>query len=55
MDKFKEKTFKDYDAYDIRCKFVTRHQSSRKNDINMAKRKARRKLKQELGKEINNE
>lgn len=51
MDNFKEKTFIDYDAWDIRCPFVCRKRKTRKRLIKIFKRKARRNLKQELSKE----
>ena len=54
MDKFKEKTFTDYDAWDIRCPFVCRKTKTRQKLINIFKRKARRILKQELNKEGKN-
>lgn len=51
MDKFKEKTIKNYTIWDINCPFVCRMRKTRKKLITSFKRIARRKLKQELRKE----
>lgn len=55
MDKFKEKTFNDYDSWDIRCPYVARKRKVRRKLIDLFKRKARRKLKRELNKEVRDE
>ena len=48
MDKFKEKTIKEYISWDINCPFVCRKRSTKKKLITIFKRRARRILKQEL-------
>lgn len=53
MDKFKEKTIKDYTAWDIDCKYNTKTYDRRHQRIkNIFKRKARRNLKRELNREV---
>lgn len=51
MDKFKEKTIIDYTSWDINCPYIARKRKTRQKLINLFKRKARRKLKQELNQE----
>lgn len=55
MDKFKEKTFNDYDTWDMNWKCIKKNAKQKKKLLNLFRRKARRRLKQELNKEINNE
>lgn len=52
MDKFKENTIKNYTAWDINCPFICRMRKTRNKLITNFKRIARRKLKEELRKEI---
>lgn len=52
MDKFKEKTFNDYDTWDMNWKCIKKNAKQRKKLSDLFKRKARRKLKQELDKEV---
>lgn len=51
MDKFKEKTMKDYTAWDLNCPYVCRRYKEGRKLIKMFKRKARRILKREIDKE----
>lgn len=55
MDKFKGKTFYDYDTWDMNWKCIKKNAKQRKKLSDLFKRKARRRLKRELEKEINNE
>lgn len=49
MDKFKEKTMKDYTAWDIDCKYNTKTYDRRHQKLKTRiKRKARRILKKEI-------
>ena len=48
MDKFKEYTINDYTSWDINCPKVVKRTVTMKKLRNIFKRKARRKLKQEL-------
>lgn len=48
MDKFKEKTIKDYTAWDLNCPYVCRMRKTRNKLIKIFKRKARRNLKREI-------
>lgn len=48
MDKFKEKTMKDYTAWDINCPYICRMRKTRNKLKNIFKRKARRNLKREI-------
>lgn len=53
MDKFKEKTMKDYTAWDIDCKYNARNWDRRNQKLkSIFKRKARRNLKREDNYEI---
>ena len=55
MDKFKETTMKDYTGSDVLCPFVCIKHKTRVELKKLFKRKARRVLRQELRKEVNNE
>lgn len=49
MDKFKEKTMKDYTAWDIDCKYNARNWNERNKKLKaIFKRKARRNLKRNI-------
>ena len=48
MDRLKAKTIKDYTAWDINCPFVCMRHDTRQKLKKIFKRKARRKLKQEV-------
>lgn len=48
MDLFKEKTIKDYTAWDLNCPYICRRYKEGRKLIKIFKRKARRTLKQEL-------
>lgn len=51
MDKFKEKTMKDYTSWDIDCKYNTKSWDRRNQKLkSIFKKKARRRLKRELKK-----
>lgn len=52
MDRLKEKTMCDYTSWDINCKFIKSNPKTRKRLINLFTRKARRKLKNDLKKEL---
>lgn len=52
MDKFKEKTIKDYTAWDINCPYICRMRRTRNKLRNIFKRKARTNLKRELKREV---
>jgi len=48
MDKFKEKTMKDYTASDVNCPFVCIKHKTRVKLKKIFKRKARRNLKRDI-------
>ena len=52
MDKFKEKTMYDYTSWDLNCPYVCKSGKFRSKLIKIFKRKARRKLKNDLRKEL---
>ena len=52
MDKFKEKTITNYTAWDINCPYICRMRKTRNKLIKLFKRIARRNLKRELQKEL---
>ena len=54
MDKFKEKTMSEYTFWDLDCKYLCPSKRFKKKFIGIIRKKARRKLKEELRKEIDN-
>lgn len=54
MDIFKKNTIKNYTAWDINCPYVCRMQKTKRKLQDIFKKAARRKLKQNLRKELNN-
>ncbi len=48
MDDFKKKSIYDYTSWDLNCKCIKSNYKTRKRLINLFKRKARRRLKQDL-------
>lgn len=52
MDLFKEKTIKNYTSWDINCPYVCRMHKTKRKLRYLFKKVARRKLKQELRKEL---
>lgn len=52
MDDFKKATAVDYTAFDLNCRHIVPHTKQRNKAEKMIKRKARRKLKENLKKGI---
>ena len=50
MDYFKKETVIDYTSFDLNCRYVVPHTKQRNKTEKMIKRKARRKMKQNLKK-----
>lgn len=55
MDDFKKETAVDYTAFDLNCRKIVPHTKQRNKAEKIIKRKARRKFRQKLKKDIDNE